>query len=272
MHAALAIGLAGVFAVVMFRVDTTMLAAFTTKAVVGEYGAAYRLLETTLFVGWSVGTAVYPVFSRLSPTSEPRVGFLFDRSLKLVVALTLPLAASAFVLAEPLIEVLYGSGYGDAPRALELLAPTIALYPVSYLAGYLLISQHRQRVLTFVYGLAALENILLNLVLIPWLSLDGAAIGTSVSQLLVTVALVVYAQRVSGRIEWARVLSGPVVATLAASLAMLLLRESLGAAIAAGVVLYSVVLFVFERLVFPDDARAVAQLLPRLLRRGGATA
>lgn len=270
MQAALAIGLAGVFAVVMFRVDTTMLAIFTSKAVVGEYGAAYRLLETTLFLGWSVGTAVYPVFSRLSPSSEPRVGFLFDRSLKLVVALTLPLAAGALVLADPLIQALFGAGYDQAPRALQLLAPTIALYPVSYLAGYLLISQNRQRVLTFVYGIAALENIVLNLVLIPWLSLDGAAIGTSVSQLLVTVALVAYAQRVAGRPEWTRVAGGPVVATLAASLAMFLLRDSLGAAIAAGVVIYAAVLFVFERLVFPDDARAVAELLPRLLRRGAA--
>ena len=100
----------------MFRVDTTMLAVFTDKTTVGEYGAAYRLLETTLFVGWSVGTAVYPVFSRLSPTSEPRVGFLFDRSLKLVVALTLPLAAGALVLADPLIQALYGADYDDAAK------------------------------------------------------------------------------------------------------------------------------------------------------------
>ena len=76
----------------------------------------------------------------------------------------------------------------------------------------------------------------------------------------------------AGRPEWTRVAAGPVVATLAASLAMFLLRDSLGAAIVAGVVVYGAVLFVFERLVFPDDARAVAELLPRLLRRGGAAA
>jgi O-antigen/teichoic acid export membrane protein len=272
MRGALAIGLAGAFAVVLFRIDTTMLAAFKSKSVVGEYGAAYRLLEATLFVAWSVGAAVYPVFSRLTPASEPPVGFIFERSIKLVVALTLPLAAGALVLADPLIRVLYGPDYGNAPEALQLLAPTIALYPISYVAGYLLVSQHRQRVLTVVYGLVALENVLLNLVLIPRYSLNGAALGTSISQVLVVVLLVAYAQRAVGRLGWMRVAAGPVVATLVATVATLLLRERLGAAIAVGALLYAIVLFVVERLLFPEDARAVLDLIPRLVRRGGAAA
>ena len=125
-----------------------MLAAFEPKDVVGDYGAAYRLLEATLFVAWSVGAAVYPVFSRLTTTSDPPVGLVFERSLKLSIALTLPLAAGALVLAGPLIELLYGSSYESAETALRLLTPAIALYPVCYLTGYLLVSQDRQRVLT----------------------------------------------------------------------------------------------------------------------------
>jgi len=263
MRAAAAIGTASVFAVVLFRADMTMLAAFKPAAVVGHYGAAYRLLEATLFVSWSVGSAVYPVFSRLSPTSEPAVGFVFERSLKLVVALTLPLAAGALVLADPVVRLVYGNEYATAANALRLLAPTIALYPVAYVAASLLVSQHRQRAMMIVYGLVALENILANFVLIPWLSLDGAALGTSLSQLLVTVALIVVAQQAAGGIQWARVAGGPILATLAATVGMVLLRDEFAAAVAAGAVLYLAVLFAFERLRFPDDARAVLDLLPR---------
>jgi O-antigen/teichoic acid export membrane protein len=263
MRAAAAIGTASVFAVVLFRADMTMLAAFKPAAVVGHYGAAYRLLEATLFVSWSVGSAVYPVFSRLSPTSEPAVGFVFERSLKLVVALTLPLAAGALVLADPVVRLVYGNEYATAANALRLLAPAIALYPVAYVAASLLVSQHRQRAMMIVYGLVALENILANFVLIPWLSLDGAALGTSLSQLLVTVALIVVAQQAAGGIQWARVAEGPILATLAATVGMVLLRDEFAAAVAAGAVLYLAVLFAFERLRFPDDARAVLDLLPR---------
>ncbi|MEK6274214.1 MAG: flippase [Actinomycetota bacterium] len=263
MKASLAIGLAGVFAVVLFRIDTAMLAAFEPKDVVGDYGAAFRLLEATLFVAWSVGAAVYPVFSRLTMTSDPPVGAVFQRSLKLAVALTLPLAAGALVLAGPVVEVLYGSSYDDAETALRLLAPAIALYPVCYVTGYLLVSQDRQRVMTWVYGLVALENILANLVLIPWLSLDGAALGTSISQLLVAVAFVAFAQRTIGRIGWGRIVGGPIVATLLSAVTMALLRDELAVAVAAGTAVYVVALALFERLLFPDDARAVLDLLPR---------
>jgi len=120
-------------------------------------------------------------------TTDPPVGFVFQRSLKLSIALTLPLAAGALVLAEPVIRLLYGSSYEGAASALRLLTPAIALYPICYLTGYLLVSQDLQRVLTWVYGLVALENVLANFVLIPWLSLNGAALGTSISQLLVAV-------------------------------------------------------------------------------------
>lgn len=263
MRASLAIGLAGVFAIVLFRIDTAMLAAFEPKDVVGDYGAAYRLLEATLFVAWSVGAAVYPVFSRLTPTSDPPVGLVFQRSLKLALALTLPLAAGAFVLAGPLIPLLYGSSYESAETALRLLTPAIALYPICYVTGYLLVSQNRQRVLTWVYGLIALENVLANFLLIPWLSLNGAALGTSISQLLVAVAFVVIAQRAAGKIGWSRIAAGPVVATLFAAGTMAALRAELALAVPAGTAIYLVTLVLFERFLFPDDARAVLDLLRR---------
>jgi O-antigen/teichoic acid export membrane protein len=145
---------------------------------------------------------------------------------------------------------------------LRILAPAIALYPVCYVAGSLLVSQHRQKAMLAVYGLVAAENILANLVLIPWLSLEGAALATSSSQVLVTVALLAVARQAAGRVEWTRVAAGPALATGAASLAMLAPRDSLAAAVAVGAVVYLVVLFVFERRLFPEDARAVLDLLP----------
>jgi O-antigen/teichoic acid export membrane protein len=263
MRASLAVGVAGVFSLVFFRIDTAMLAAFKPTEVVGHYGAAYRLLEATLFVAWSVAAAVYPVFSRLTVTTDPPVGFVFQRSLKLSITLTLPLAAGGLVLAEPLLRLLYGASYESAATALRLLAPAIALYPISYVTGYLLVSQDRQNVLTAVYGFVALENVLANFVLIPWLSLNGAALGTSISQLLVVVAFVAVAQKMIGQIQWGRVAAGPVLATLLAAGAMTALRDELEFAVAGGTAVYLVALALFERFVFPEDAHAVLDLLRR---------
>jgi hypothetical protein len=99
-------------------------------------------------------------------------------------------------------------------------------------------------------------------VLIPCLSLDGAALGPSISQPLVTVVLLAFAHRAAGGLDWSRVAAGPVAATLAASGGMVVFRDELAIAVVAGAALYVAVIFLFERFLFPDDARAVLDLLP----------
>ena len=262
MRAAVPIGLASVFSTVLFRVDASMLAAFRSDAVVGNYGAAYRLLESTLFLSWSVGSAVYPVLSRLGRTGPSSAGLVYERSLKLLLSMTIPLAVGAVVLADGVIELLYGADFASAPDALRLLAPTIALFPISYLTGHLLVAQDRQLAATVIYGMVAAENVLLNLVLIPRYSLFGAAAGTSISQVIVVAALVWSTVGRTGPIRWGRAVAGPVVAGVVAGAAMFGLRGFgvVPAGLAGGIV-YVGTLLGFERAVFPSDLRSVRQMV-----------
>lgn len=258
MRAAAPIGLAGVAGVVLFRVDTVMLAGFKSQDVVGNYGAAYRLFESTLFLSWAVGAAAYPVYSR---RSGAELAGVYERTLKLVVALVLPFAVGAAVLGNQVIGVLYGDEFDTAGTALRLLSPAIVFYAVSYLAGYVLVSQERPVVLTIVYAAVAVENVLANLVLIPAYSLNGAAVGTSVSELIAAVALAWAARKVGGAVDLRRVFAGPALAAGVAAAVMWVLRDELSAAIAGGVVAYAATLVAFERAVFPNDAGALLSSL-----------
>jgi O-antigen/teichoic acid export membrane protein len=262
MRAAVPIGLTTVFWTVLSRVDTSMLAAYRSDAVVGNYGAAYRLLESTLFLSWSVGSAVFPVLSRLGRATSPPAGLVYERSVKLLLSLTVPLAVGAAVLADGVIEMLYGPGFSSAADALRLLAPAIALYPVSYVAGILLISQDRQVATTITYGVIAAENVLLNLALIPRFSLYGAAAGTSISELLIVAALVWAAAGPAGPVRWGRATAGPLVAGAAAAVTMFALRGvGVVPAALAGSTIYALALLGFERLSYPGDLRSLREIV-----------
>ncbi len=263
MRVAAPLGLAGVFITVLLRVDTAMLAFYKSDAVVGNYGAAYRLFEATLLVGWSVTAAVYPVFSRLKRDSEPPVSLVYERALKLVLAPTLPLAFGAILLGGPLVHLVYGSGFDQGGSALAWLGPAIVLYPVAQISGSLLVAQDRQVALAIVYGLVAVENILANLVLIPAFSLQGAAAGASLSQALLAVPLLILARRTAGPVDVRRIVGGPMLATAASAIGMFLLRDSFGLAVLVGAVAFVVVLVAFERRVYPEDARALSGFLRR---------
>ena len=261
MTAAVPLGIAGVFGTILFRIDTIILAAFESTAVVGDYGAAYRLLEATLFLGWAIGGAVYPVLSRLD-LSE-RLADVFEQSLKLTLTATLPLAVGAAVLADPLVETLYGTDFDEAAPALQLLAPSIVLFPIAYVTGLFLIARRRQRFVAVLYGLVTALNVLLNLVLIPAFSLNGAALTTSVTELVLVVPALVLGARLVGGLSWRRIVTGPASAALVAGALMAVLASSFWLAVAAGGAAYLVVLAAVERLAFPADARAFSAFLRR---------
>jgi O-antigen/teichoic acid export membrane protein len=263
MRVAAPVGLAGLFGTVLFRIDAAILAWFDTPDVVGNYGAAYRLFEAAFFVSWAVGTAVYPVFSRLSLTSEPPVRLVFDRGLKLVLALLLPFSIGGLILGRPLVELLYGADYDRADEAFMILAPAIAFHGIMHVGGLLLVAQNRQLLMAGITGVVAALNIAANFVLVPLYSLEGAAFTALGSQVLLGLLFLVYGARAAGGVDLGRILAGPAIAGALAAGAMFVLRDELLLAIAAGGLLYAAALAVFERLAYPDDAQAIADFLRR---------
>jgi O-antigen/teichoic acid export membrane protein len=264
--AAAPVGVATVLALLLFRVDTAILALFETDEIVGNYGAAFRLFEATLFIGWAVTSAVYPVLSRLSPGSRS-VGDVFDAALKLIVALTLPIAVGATILADPIIHLVFGADFDEAVTPLALLAPAIVVYSLAHVAGATLVAQNRQRAMAITNGVVAALNVGANLVLIPLLSLDGAALVALGTQVVLAVVLLALARGVTGTIAWRRILAGPVTAAAVLALAVTVLRDNLGAAVLVGAAVYVIVLALIERVAYPDDAAAIRNFV-----RGGAPA
>src|SRR4051812_26252867 len=192
--AALPIGVATAFATILFRVDLVMLRGYESAQVVGAYAGAYRLFEMTLFLSAGVGASALPAFSRLKPDQVDELRALLRKTLLLVCLPSVPLALLTVAIPEQLLRAAYGGGYESAADALRLLAPAIVLYPISFMCGYMLVAQGRVRPLVTAYGIVAVENVALNLVLIPWLSLRGAALGTTISELPAAVGLALAAR------------------------------------------------------------------------------
>ena len=258
---ALPVGLAGVLASVLFRLDIPLLMFFENSGVVGQYAAAYRLLDATLFLTIAVGAAAYPVFCRLTPETHPSVGFVLGMSLKLALVITIPLAVATAILAGSLVEALFGAGYEASSSALRLLAPTIALFSVVQLGGLFLIGRHRARAVTKIYAFGTVGNLVLNLALIPALSLRGAALSTSVCELGLAAALLIAGRDQHRGVPWASVLLGPIVASILMGYVVWLARDDLTEAAMLGFGAYVVALFAFERTFHPHDFKAVLRLL-----------
>ena len=172
MRVALPVGIAGVFGTVLFRVDTTILAAFEPTASSGDYGAAFRLFEATLFLELGRGHGPLPGALAAAARQLPTSGLVFERGLKLALAVTLPLGVSAALVGEPLVTFIYGADFGGGRCAPAARARDRAL-PVTHLVSVLLLSQDRQVSMAVVHGVVAAANVAANIVLISFFSLEG---------------------------------------------------------------------------------------------------
>jgi O-antigen/teichoic acid export membrane protein len=253
MRVALPVGLALIFQLTLFRVDIVILEIFAPERVVGQYGAAYRLFESTLFLSWAVGAALYPVLARIAGQKDATLE-VFQRGIKLLVAVTLPLSLGTLILAKPVVELLYGSGFSLSVRALQLLAFGIVLCSINHVTGVLLLANHRERTISVVYGMIALVNIAANLALIPVYSLNAAALNTTLSEVLLLVLMAAFLWRDGFVLDWMRIAGGPLVAALPAAAVMFALRGHLAAAVASGLVVFGAALAGAEQWFYPKDA------------------
>jgi O-antigen/teichoic acid export membrane protein len=260
VRATFAIGLTVLLNTALFRIDTVMVSVLKDDAAVGFYGAAYRLLESPLFIAYGLVAALLPALSRATRTSRPPIGELAAVGLKLILCAMAPIGMAYALLAEPIVELVYGQDFLPAIPAVRLLGGAAALYGIGYLAAYILIAQGRQRVLPQVTAGVLAFNVIANLLLIPPLSFSGAALVTSLSELALAVAFLAITWRITGPLPLGRIVLGPLGGCAAMALVTLALGPTL-VALALAPLAYLAVLAAIELRLFPEDVRRVLATL-----------
>ena len=102
------------FGLVLARADILILSALATDAVVGLYGAAYRLFDATTFVTVALCGAFTAMYTYLGRDTTPTLASVFQRSQKLCLTLLMPVSLSFGLLAEPICRIFYGPDFVDA--------------------------------------------------------------------------------------------------------------------------------------------------------------
>jgi O-antigen/teichoic acid export membrane protein len=253
-----------VFTVLLARMDMLLLSVIATQAILGRYGAAYRLFESSLVLTYALSGAFSPMFTYLGRDTSPSLGFMFQRAIKLALALLMPVAVVLAVLAGPICRLLYGPAFAASATPLRILAPAVVLLGVVTLTTSLMVSRENPRRMVWLSAAIALVNIVLNLILIPLYSDTGAAVAMLVSEVLAAAWILRLANDTVGGIQWFPTISGPLTAGACMALATGLLHFSLPLALVSGTLAYVLTMLAVERLVSPHDI----QIVIRMLRQG----
>jgi len=188
---ALPVGASIIFTLIYFRIDTLMLSIMKTPQDVGIYGLSYRILENLIFFPAMFVGFVVPVLSRYVFRKPKVFKKTFQRSLNAILLVAIPVMAGLAVAAPMIVTFLAGTTFIESARVLQILTVAIGLIFLGSLYGQTVIVVKKQFWSMWIYLGGAVFNILANLYFIPRYSYVGAAITTALTELLITIGLVI---------------------------------------------------------------------------------
>jgi O-antigen/teichoic acid export membrane protein len=158
---------------------------------VGLYTAAYRVCFLLLALAVASHVAYLPALTRAAAGNSMGLADAVQRSIEFSSALGVPLVIGGIVLAEPILSTLFGQEFTGATMALRILLLSIGVSFVYGTVHNLLLVRDQTKVETRIMATAAALNIALNLVLIPYFGIAGAAAATLTAEALVLIGGVV---------------------------------------------------------------------------------
>jgi O-antigen/teichoic acid export membrane protein len=262
MRTAVPIGMVSLLAVILLRVDVTMLSLFGNAAKVGVYAVAFRLVEATQFLGAALAAAMLPWLARAGHGGEFGVARGYALGLKAMNALLLPIGLTLVLFASPIVHLLYGSSFAGAVLPLRMLGTMALLYGINAFASVSLIARDRPGTYARLLAPVLVQNIAFNLVLIPRYGANGAAFDALLSSCLLAGLGIWQARVVLGPADIVGAFAGPLVAGAAMTAVVLGAHLRWPAEAATGLLAYALVLAAFEWLMRREDARLYLGALP----------
>lgn len=254
----------GILYTVYYSIDVVMLTNIVGNYATGIYNATYKLISVlTLFYG--VYTAViFPVMSRFFKNDESLLLISFEKSIKYLMMITIPLATATVFYSGDIIHLIYGYEYNAASSVLSILIWTVCFLFISGACNTLLNASHKETTVTRIYAIAAVFNVIMNFFLIPYLSYNGAAITTVLSDILIVIiqSYVIYklGHKPDKKLYWdiVKIIIGSVVL----GITLYLLNINMWFAIPIGIIIYLTVIGILK-FFDKDDKYIIREILGR---------
>lgn len=180
--AALPFGIIGFTLGLSYKVDTVLLQYFQGDAVTGWYNVAYNLIFMLMTISHSVNISLYPSMVRQYVTNPDRMVQIYNRALKYMFVLYLPIAAGTTVLGDKIVLFLYSEEFNAAILPLRILIWVLPLMFLSELLGNIVVVHNQEHKAAKSIGVSTAVNLILNLILIPRFGLKAASVITVLTE------------------------------------------------------------------------------------------
>lgn len=181
--------LSGMMVAIYAQTDKMMLKQMLNETEVGYYTLASTISTIWVFVLIAIIDSMYPTIIRLAQSD--REGFLRKNRQLYAIVFYVSCTASLFFtfFGDLFIGVLYGEAYLPAFGVLQISTWYVAFSYLGVARNAWIVSEGKQKYLKYIYFLAAILNVLLNLYFIPRFGGKGAALASLITQVSTSIIL-----------------------------------------------------------------------------------
>lgn len=197
--------------------DTTMLGLMKGNFEVGIYSTAHKMKNIIVQVVASLCWVVMPRMSYYFAEDDwDKINVMLKKVLSVMVTIGFPCVAGCVVLSGEIIEIVAGNQYSAAslPLIILMLSFIVDIFGGSFLGNMVCLPAKQEKVFMEACCFAAVVNVVLNYILIPYGGASAAAFTSGISAIVIFVWLFVKKdKRVKLNYIW-EVCKGPLIGSL----------------------------------------------------------
>lgn len=176
------------------NLDSVMLGFLVGTTSVGYYTAASRVTRAVCGISSALGGVLLPRLSNCFAEGEiEKFQQISNQALSFIFYCSMPISFGLFLTSPQLMIVLCGDKFAPAITTLQIFSPLVLFLGVSSLLGTrILYAQNKENIVIKSTCIGAGLNFLLNMLLIPIYSQNGAAFASVVAEFSVTASMVIF--------------------------------------------------------------------------------
>ncbi|QCR31888.1 oligosaccharide flippase family protein [Lysinibacillus sp. SGAir0095] len=183
-------GLAAIFYFIYYQSDIILLSFFKGEEIAGYYNVAFTIISFVyLFPNIIFGKLFLPKLHFWVHHNPKMVKSLYKKSNLIMIIVGLLSVILIMFTAEVLISLVFGERYIDSAQLLILLSLCIPFRFICSVSGTIMSTDNRIYSKVKHQGLTAVLNILLNIILIPYIGVYGAVYSTILCEVFLFILL-----------------------------------------------------------------------------------
>lgn len=176
----------GAIYIINSKTDVLMLSKLSDTESVALYDAANGLILVLLIIPSLLSQALYPFLSQQFSSRSNKMAYILNFVQWILSSISVPIAIGIVILADSFIIFFYGADYSESAGVLKIMGFGLPIVFMRSIFGWVLASINKVNMMMWTNLIGFVLNAILNAILISKYNSFGAALATTISNVIAT--------------------------------------------------------------------------------------